>query len=61
MKDAKIKSEMEVLQELTKPVVEWLLRNHDPYTVVSISQDMVTLNKLQMGIPTCTMKIEEVK
>lgn len=39
------------LEELYKPLAEYLERNHDPYTEIHVSMDAVKLMVVHQGIP----------
>ena len=43
--------EVEKLKALCQPIVEWLEKNHDPYTQVQITSDNIELVQKTVGIP----------
>jgi len=45
------KKELEELEELTKPVIEWLNKNCDPYESVVVTCDEVQVVGIHAGIP----------
>ena len=42
---------VEELKVLCLPIVEWLEKNHDPYTQVQITSDNIELVQKTVGIP----------
>lgn len=40
-----------LLEEVSLPVVEYLKKNHDPYTTIVITQDEIKLMQTEMGMP----------
>ena len=44
-------TEIEKLEKLCKPVVDWLKKNHDPHTELHITVDHIDLMESVIGIP----------
>ena len=45
------KQERDRLEELCKPIVEYLLENKDPYTEVVVTMDFIKIKRDELSIP----------
>jgi hypothetical protein len=43
--------EAEMLKKSCQPIIDWLEKNHDPYTQVQVSIDSIEIVQKTMGIP----------
>ncbi len=43
--------EAKMLKKLCQPIIDWLKKNHDPYTQVQVSIDSIEMVQKIMGIP----------